>query len=248
MFIIPAIDLLGQKAVRLSQGDENKAVVYSDRPAEFAKQFELAGAKWIHVVDLDGAFGREHGNDSIVEEVVRSVSASVELGGGIRSMKRIEHWLDKGVVRVILGSVAVENPKLVTDAVRRFGSEKIVVGIDVKDGQAAVHGWKESTTVSYMELAEQMADCGLCRTIVTDISSDGMLAGPRWEAAAAIAERTTLKVIISGGISGLRDIEAIHLKNPVGIEGVIAGKAVYEKRLDLREAVRQFQETGKINA
>jgi len=242
MLIIPAIDLLDGKVVRLEQGDVRKTVVYSDRPARVARRFEKAGVKWIHAVDLDGAFGRFGVNNVVLEELVRSVSIPIELGGGIRTPDRIQHWLDSGIGRIVLGSAAVKDPALVAESVRRFGSEKIVVGIDLRDGRAAIHGWREETPIHYLDLARSMESAGVRRVIVTDIASDGMLAGPRLDAVVDIAESTHLSVIVSGGISGIEDIRKLDGKDIPGIEGVIVGKAVYEKKLDLQEAVRLVQD------
>jgi phosphoribosylformimino-5-aminoimidazole carboxamide ribotide isomerase len=211
MLIIPAIDLLGGRVVRLVQGDEKRSVVYSDDPSAVASAFEKAGAVWIHVVDLDGAFGRPGVNDAAVRGVLDSVSAKIELGGGIRSMDAVGRILARGAARVILGSAAAQNPELVVQSVERFGGDKIVAGIDVKDGMAVVHGWR------------------------------GMLAGPRLEAAFGIARETGLGVIVSGGVSGMRDLEEIQEGAVPGVEGVIVGKAYYEKKIDLKEAMDRFQ-------
>ncbi len=241
MFIIPAIDLLGGKVVRLVQGDEKRSVVYSDDPSAVALAFEKAGAVWIHVVDLDGAFGRPGVNDAAVRGVLDSVSAKIELGGGIRSMDAVERALARGAARVILGSAAAQNPELVVRSVDRFGGDKIVAGIDVKDGMAAVHGWRDKTPIGYLDLARRMESAGIRRTVVTDVSSDGMLAGPRLEAAFGIARETSLGVIVSGGVSGMRDLEEVQEGAVPGVEGVIVGKAYYEKKIDLKEAMDRFQ-------
>jgi phosphoribosylformimino-5-aminoimidazole carboxamide ribotide isomerase len=242
MLVIPAIDLIGGKVVRLVQGDENLAKVYSDDPSAVARTFEEAGAVWLHVVDLDGAFGRPGVNDKAIGDMLESVSIRVELGGGIRSMERIERLLAQGVGRVILGSAAVQDPGLVTESVKRFGKEKIVAGIDVRDGVAAVHGWREKAPVRAVDLARRVESAGVSRTVVTDISSDGMLTGPRLDAAFGIARETGLQVIVSGGISGMHDLEDVRSRAVPGIEGVIVGKAYYEKKIDLKEAINRFQE------
>jgi phosphoribosylformimino-5-aminoimidazole carboxamide ribotide isomerase len=245
VLILPAIDLLGGKAVRLSRGVEASAVVYSDRPDAVAAEFEAAGARWIHVVDLDAAFGRPHVNTSAVERILRSVRIPIELGGGVRDEERIRFWLGRGVGRVILGSAAVEDPVLVRNAAGEHGNECVVVGIDIRDGRAAVRGWMEDSARDYLDLARDMQSYGIRRVIVTDISTDGMLGGPRLESMQLIARETGLSVIVSGGVGTIRDLEEIAgNRGPDGrcIEGVIVGRALYEKRFSLREAIRRFQE------
>jgi phosphoribosylformimino-5-aminoimidazole carboxamide ribotide isomerase len=252
MLILPAIDLLGGKAVRLSKGVEASAVVYSDRPEAVAEEFEAAGARWIHVVDLDAAFGRPHMNDATVERILRSVNIPIELGGGVRDEERIRFWLGKGVGRVILGSAAVENPELVRNATQEYGNESVVVGIDIRDGRVAVRGWTEDSARDYLDLARDMQKLGARRVIVTDISTDGMLGGPRLESMLRIARETVLSVVVSGGVGSIKDLEEIAGRRESagrGIEGVIVGKALYEKRFSLREAIHRFQEkTGDRSA
>jgi len=242
ILIIPAIDLLGNRVVRLTQGDERRAVVYANDPERTAKAFEAVGATWIHVVDLDGAFGRRGVNETSVERIVRAVNVRVQLGGGVRSLDRIGHWLDRGAARVVLGSAAVEDPDLVAQAIDRYGSDKIVVGIDVKDGRAAVHGWRVPSQIRPLDLAKRMESAGVRRAVVTDISSDGMLAGPRMEASWQIAGETSLRVIVSGGVSSFKDLTSIQTQSPPNVEGAILGKVLYERKIDLAEAVRRFQE------
>ena len=242
MLVIPAIDLLGEKAVRLVQGDERRAVVYSDRPADLAGSFARAGAVWIHVVNLDAAFGRPGVNDGAVEAILRDSPVRVQLGGGIRSIERIAYWLGKGVARVVLGSAAVRNPALVRDAVRLFGAEAVVAGIDMRGGRAAVHGWREITETTAREVARSIRMLGVRRAVVTDIVRDGMLSGPDLRGPVEIAETAELNVIVSGGVSSFADLEKIRDAGCPGIEGAVVGKAVYEKKLDLREAIARLQE------
>jgi len=252
VLILPAIDLLDGKAVRLSKGVEASAVVYSDRPEDVAAEFEAAGARWIHVVDLDAAFGRPHVNAATVERILRSLSIPIELGGGVRDEEKIRFWLEKGVGRVILGSAAVENPLLVRNATEKYGNESVVVGIDIRDGRAAVRGWTEDSARDYIGLARDMQKLGVRRVIVTDISADGMLGGPRLESMLRIARETGLSVIVSGGVGSINDLEEIGTRRKSagrGIEGVIVGKALYEKRFSLKEAILRFQdETGDPTA
>ena len=241
MLIIPAIDLLGNKVVRLRMGKESTAHVYSDDPLETALHFEKSGAQWIHIVDLDGAFGRPAINDQTIKKIVQKISIPVELGGGIRSQKRIDYWLNHGIGRIVLGSVAVENQELVNFALKQHGNESIVIGIDIQDGRVAIHGWQEESVVEYLDCAKTMQDIGINRLIVTEISTDGMLSGPQLEAMINIVKNTDLKVIASGGISSLQDLKSIARYTKLGIEGVIIGRAIYENKFTVKEAVEQFQ-------
>lgn len=241
MIILPAIDLLNGRVVRLEQGVESSAKVYSEDPLAFARNFEAAGAKFIHVVNLDGAFGRPEKNRDVIVHLTQHLSIPIELGGGIRSLDQIGFWLNRGVSRVILGSVAVNNPEIVEKAVKKYGSESVVVGIDMKDGRAAVHGWQDVTDVDGVELAMRMKGFGLSRVIITDIATDGMLSGPKLDKMIQIAEKTGLKVIASGGVGRIEDLALIAEYAQIGIEGAIVGKAIYENRLDVREAIRKYQ-------
>jgi phosphoribosylformimino-5-aminoimidazole carboxamide ribotide isomerase len=243
MLIIPAIDLLNGKVVRLLRGDEKTAVVYADDPAVPAAAFEAAGARWIHVVDLDAAFGRPGVNASAVERIRTAVRLPLELGGGIRSIEQARAWIRAGVARVVLGSAAVENPALVGNAVAEFGPEAVVGGIDLRGGSAAIHGWTDDSGMDGAALAVRMAASGVIRVIVTDISTDGALAGPNPEPCRRIA-RIGLKVILSGGVSCAADLESLRVNAGDEIEGVVVGKALYENRLPLAKAVARFQESG----
>jgi len=240
MLIIPAIDLLGRKVVRLRQGAEESAHVYFDNPLEVALDFQEAGAKWIHVVDLDGAFGRPGKNDSVIQKIVDSLSISLELGGGIRSMDRIQFWMDAGIGRIIMGSIAVQKPEVVEEAIKKFDADRVIVGIDARDGKVATHGWTQDASINAVDLAVQMKEMGLERTIITDISTDGMLTGPKLDTMLSIYQKTGLKVIASGGVSCLGDLEEIA-KYADAIEGAIIGRAIYEKRFTVKEAVDTFK-------
>jgi phosphoribosylformimino-5-aminoimidazole carboxamide ribotide isomerase len=241
MLIIPAIDLLGGKVVRLRQGEESSSTVYADDPAAVAKDHESAGVKWIHVVDLDAAFGRPDVNANAVKRILGHVRVPVELGGGIRDAERIQLWLEKGISRVILGSAAVRNPDLVREAVDRHGAEAVVVGIDVRNGKVALHGWKEDSSQNYLDLAREMQYLGIRRVIVTEITADGMLTGPRLDPMIQIAKETDLFVIVSGGVGKIEDLEKIYQLKTERIEGVVVGRAIFEKRIILKDAIERFQ-------
>ena len=231
MEIFPAIDLKQGCAVRLSKGEMQSAKIYSKDPCELAKKFEDLGAKWLHLVDLDGAFAGEAVNFKAIERIVKSTRLRVEVGGGIRDEARIKQYLSLGVDRFILGSAALKNP----DFVRRMAKlYRIVVGIDAKDGLVATEGWAELSRVRATDLARDYADAGVCAIICTDISRDGMLSGVNVEFSRSIAKACGIDTIASGGVKDINDI--IALKNAELIAGVIVGKAYYEGTLDLKKA------------
>ena len=238
MTILPTIDLKEGRCVRLLQGRKEDETVYSDDPAAMARRWQDEGATYLHLVDLDGAFEGASRNLAAVARIRESVTIPVELGGGLRSLGAISRLLSLGLDRVILGTVAVREPGIVQAAVERFGPERIVVGIDARGGQVAVEGWVESTGVSATDLALRMKGLGVPRVVYTDIATDGMLAGPNVEATRELAVATGMRVIASGGISSLDDLRRVAALAPFGVEGVIVGKALYEGRVDLREAVR----------
>ena len=238
MIIFPAIDIRGGKCVRLIKGDFNQETVFSDRPEIMAKKWQDEGGKYLHLVDLDGALAGKSQNLATVEMILKTVDIPVELGGGIRTMENIETVLDMGVSRVILGSVAVKNPQLVKDACKKYGSERIVVGIDAKDGIVAVDGWGVSGNVEAKELAKKMALGGVKHIIYTDISSDGTLSGVNAQATAEIARYSGVKVVASGGVSSIEDIKLLKQYEADGIEGVIVGKSIYTGSLSLPEALK----------
>ena len=238
MIIFPAIDIRGGKCVRLIKGDFNQETVFSDRPEIMAKKWQDEGGKYLHLVDLDGALAGKSQNLATVEMILKTVDIPVELGGGIRTMENIETVLDMGVSRVILGSVAVKNPQLVKDACKKYGSERIVVGIDAKDGIVAVDGWGVSGNVEAKELAKKMALGGVKHIIYTDISRDGTLTGVNVQATAEIARYSGVKVVASGGVSSIEDIKLLKQYEKDGIEGVIVGKSIYTGSLSLPEALK----------
>lgn len=234
MIVFPAIDLKQGQVVRLAEGDMARATVYGDDPAAQAERFADAGAEWVHVVDLDGAFAGESVNGSAVKRIVQAFRGYVQLGGGIRSRAAIERWFDHGVTRVVIGTAALIDPDLVKGAARDF-PERIVVAVDARDGMVATAGWADVSDVSVIELARRFEDAGVAALLFTDIGRDGLLKGVNVEATVALAEAQSLPVIASGGLAGVEDIEALRDRD--GIEGVITGRAIYDGRLDLAEAI-----------
>jgi phosphoribosylformimino-5-aminoimidazole carboxamide ribotide isomerase len=241
MIIFPAIDIRGGKCVRLTKGDFAQETIFSDQPQEMAKKWAEQGAKYLHVVDLDGALAGKPVNLEAIKGIIAAVSIPIELGGGIRTMETVEMLLGLGVERVILGSVAVKNPELVKAACAKFG-ERIVVGIDAKDGIVAVEGWGVSGDVKAEKLAQQMAAVGVKHIIYTDISRDGTLSGVNVEATASLAKESGIKVIASGGVSSIEDILKVKQAEAFGVEGVIVGKAIYTGSLDLKQALQLAEE------
>ena len=231
MEIFPAIDLKQGCAVRLSKGEMQSAKIYSKDPCELAKKFEDLGAKWLHLVDLDGAFAGEAVNFKAIERIVKSTRLRVEVGGGIRDEARIKEYLSLGVDRFILGSAALKNRGFVRGMAKLY---RIVVGIDAKEGLVATEGWAELSRVKATDLARDYADAGVCAIICTDISRDGMLSGVNVEFSRSIAKASGIDTIASGGVKDMNDI--IALKNAGLIAGVIVGKAYYEGTLDLKKA------------
>lgn len=236
MIIFPAIDLRGGKCVRLFKGDFSRETIFSDNPSAVAVKWEEAGAKYLHVVDLDGALRGKSINRAAIRSILSAVHIPVELGGGIRSLDDIEEALSLGIQRVILGSAAVENPDLVKTAWEKFG-ERVIVAIDARDGIVAMQGWESSGGISAVELAEQMAACGIKTAIYTDIARDGTLQGINLEATIELAKESGLKVIASGGVSSLDDIRQVKEHEADGLEGVIVGQAIYTGRIDLSRAL-----------
>ncbi|WP_058485099.1 1-(5-phosphoribosyl)-5-[(5-phosphoribosylamino)methylideneamino]imidazole-4-carboxamide isomerase [Defluviitalea phaphyphila] len=238
MRIYPAIDIKGGKCVRLSQGRFDKVTVYEKNPVKIAKKWEESGAKFIHLVDLDGALLGEEVNKNVIKEIIGAVNIPVQTGGGIRNIKSIEDRLSLGVERVIIGTAAVKNPNLVKEAVKTFGEDKIVVGIDAKNGKVAVEGWEKLSDISAIELCLRMKDMGVKTIIYTDIAKDGMLSGVNVESTKELIESTGLDIIASGGVATMSDLEKV---SNIGVEGVIIGKALYQGSIDLKEAIKAFQ-------
>ncbi len=240
--LYPAIDLKGGACVRLKRGDMDEATVYADDPAEQASRFQHAGSKWLHVVDLDGAFAGRAVNQAAVAAILACVQIPVQLGGGIRDMASIERWLAAGVSRVILGSAAVKNPILVHQACRSFPS-CVAVGIDARDGYVATEGWADTSSLRAPELARRFEDAGVAAIIYTDIARDGMLAGLNIEQTVELARGLATPVIASGGVGSAADLHALRAAcGPgAGIEGVIVGRALYDGRIGIAEALDVLQ-------
>lgn len=237
MILFPAIDLKDGACVRLLRGEMDKATVFGTDPGAQARTFADAGCAWIHVVDLNGAFAGRPVNAAAVEAILAAVDVPVQLGGGIRDLATVGMWLDKGVRRVILGTVALRDPDLVKEACRLHPG-RIAVGIDARGGYVAVEGWAETSSITALDLALKFEDAGVAAIIYTDIERDGALAGPNVEATAALARRIRTPVIASGGVSSLDDLRALKAVADSGIAGVISGRALYDGRIDLREALR----------
>ncbi|MFL6562183.1 MAG: 1-(5-phosphoribosyl)-5-[(5-phosphoribosylamino)methylideneamino]imidazole-4-carboxamide isomerase [Bacillus sp. (in: firmicutes)] len=233
--IYPAIDMRGGNCVRLLQGDYDQETIYGNSPFDMAKSFAADGAEWIHMVDLDGAKDGKRVNDRYVIEAAQKLNVKVQIGGGIRSEEDILHYLENGVDRVIIGSIAVSNPDFAIEMIKKYGG-KIAVGIDAKNGYVATHGWLDTSKVKAIELGKRFADAGAGTFIFTDIATDGTLAGPNIAAVCEMAEVTGKNVIASGGVSSLADLRAIADK---GISGAIVGKALYEDRFSLKAALEE---------
>ena len=237
MILFPAIDLKEGLAVRLEQGDMARATVFHRDPAQQAQHFQVQGFKHLHVVDLDGAFAGKPMNVAAVERILETVGQCVQLGGGIRDMATIEGWLEKGVNRVIIGTAAVRNPALVKEAARKF-PKKIAVGLDARDGKVAVQGWAETSELSALDIARRFEDAGVAAIIYTDIARDGLLKGLNLDATIALADTISIPVIASGGLASIDDIKALLEPRANKLEGAIAGRALYDGRLDAAEALR----------
>ncbi len=239
MQLYPAIDIKGGQCVRLRQGQFQDVTVYSDSPAQMAAHWEAEGATFLHLVDLDGALAGKLVNREAIRQVTSQVKIPVQLGGGVRSLENIEALLGLGIARVIIGTRAVEEPDFVRQAVERFGAAHIAVGVDAKDGLVATRGWESVSGRTAVDLCRQMEDMGVRTVIYTDIARDGMLQGPNVAMTQKLAESTGLEVIASGGISSLADLGELKA---AGIPGAILGKSLYEKRIDLREALSRMEE------
>jgi phosphoribosylformimino-5-aminoimidazole carboxamide ribotide isomerase len=238
MIIYPAIDLRGGRCVRLQQGDVKAETVFAADPVEVAQCWAAEGAAWLHIVNLDGALGTSAvANLAALKRILATVEVSVQFGGGLRSVEDIKRVLDLGVARVVLGTVAVRQPEIVSEALARYGAERVAVGIDARDGQVAIQGWVTSSGVDAITLAQHMRDLGISRVVYTDIARDGMLNGINAQAAAQLGRATGLHVIASGGVASLDDVRALIPYAPEGIEGVIIGMALYQGTIHLAQAL-----------
>ncbi len=237
MILFPAIDLKDGQCVRLKLGDMDQATVYNPDPAAQAKAFEDQGFEWLHVVDLNGAFAGESVNSAAVEAILKATKNPVQLGGGIRSIAHIEGWLAKGLTRIILGTVAVRDPALVIEACNRFPG-KVAVGIDAKGGKVAVEGWAEASELGVIELAKRFEGAGVAAIIYTDIDRDGILAGINWASTLELARAVAIPVIASGGLASLDDIRRLAEADASILEGAISGRALYDGRIDPKEALK----------
>jgi phosphoribosylformimino-5-aminoimidazole carboxamide ribotide isomerase len=236
VILFPAIDLKEGRCVRLVQGDMDQATVFNDDPAAQAAQFEAQGFAWLHVVDLDGAFAGKPMNASAVEDILRRVSLPVQLGGGIRDMKTVEGWLARGVARVIIGTAAVRDPDFVREAARLHPG-KIAVGIDARDGLVAVEGWAQTSTLTAEELGRRFEDAGVAAIIYTDIARDGILKGLNLPMTLALARAVSIPVIASGGLASMADIASLAAPENAVLAGAITGRALYDGRIDPKEAL-----------
>ncbi|GLK83522.1 1-(5-phosphoribosyl)-5-[(5-phosphoribosylamino)methylideneamino]imidazole-4-carboxamide isomerase [Ancylobacter defluvii] len=236
MILFPAIDLKEGKCVRLQQGDMARATVFNHDPAQQAAEFEAQGFRYLHIVDLDGAFAGKPVNAGAVERILEAVTMPVQLGGGIRDLAGVEGWLGKGVTRVILGTAAVRDPAFVKEAARRFPG-RVAVGLDAKDGRVAVEGWAETSDLGALELAQRFEDAGVAAIIYTDIARDGLLKGLNLDATLALADAISIPVIASGGLASIDDVRSLLEPRAAKLEGAITGRALYDGRLDPRAAL-----------
>ncbi len=235
MRIYPAIDIIDGKCVRLVQGDYSKKTTFSDSPLDVAKKWRSMGGEFIHLVDLDGAKSGDTPNFELVTQIAKALDIPVEIGGGIRNMKTVDKYLQNGVFRVIIGTAAVKNPEFVREAVEKY-DDRIVVGIDAKDGMAAISGWEDVSEAPALELAKQMQDYGVKSVIYTDIATDGMLGGPNIEAMREMKNNVDIEIIASGGVSSIDDVRRLK---ETGVEGAIIGKALYTGDIDLKLAIEE---------
>jgi len=241
MQLYPAIDMKGGKCVRLTQGLFDQVKVYSDTPAEMARLWAGQGASFLHIVDLDGALAGHSVNEEAIRAIIRSVTVPVQLGGGIRSVEAVDYMLKLGIFRCIIGTRAVERPEFIKELIQQFGPERIVVGVDARDGMVAVEGWEKTSSLKALDLCLLMKEYGVEHIVYTDISRDGTLTGPNVTYTRELTDKTGLDVIASGGMSCMEDLVRLQ---EAGIKGAIIGKALYEEKISLPAAVAMF-EAGK---
>lgn len=238
MRIYPAIDLKDGQCVRLVQGRADEKTVYSDAPSGVASSFQDQGAEFLHIVDLDGAFTGSPRNAEAIASIARNITIPFQVGGGLRSIEDVQRTMDLGAARVIIGTRAVKSPDFVSRLLEEFGPERIVLGIDARDGLVAVEGWVKTSTLSAIEFGRSMKSLGIIRCVFTDISRDGLLGGPNIESTEKMALSTGLEIIASGGVSSLENIRDLIKIEPSGVTGAIIGKALYDGKLTLKEALR----------
>ncbi len=246
MLVIPAIDLRQGKCVRLTQGRKEAVTIYDADPIKVAEAFENDGARMLHVVDLDGAFGEPNErNRDVLRDLVHAITIPVQFGGGLRAPKDVEQAISLGVARVVLGTLAAETPDLLAEIVQRFGAEHVAVGIDARNGQVVTRGWETEGQLTAVTLAQLVGAAGVERIIYTDIQRDGTLTGINLEQTCMIAETSGLKITASGGVASLEDLKRLVAVSPCGIDSVIIGKALYERRFSLRDAIAVSRESAK---
>ena len=236
MILFPAIDIKDGKCVRLIQGDMKQATVFNDDPSAQAQKFSNLGASWIHVVDLNGAVSGEPKNAEAVNSIIDVLNIPIQLGGGIRSRKTIDFWLDRGIQRIILGTAALKDPDLVKSACKDHPG-RIVVGIDAREGFVAVEGWTEESKITALELGRKFEDCGVAAIVYTDIVRDGAMDGPNLESTIELAKKISIPIIASGGVASMSDIKKLKKAGDGLLEGVISGRAIYDRKIDLTHAV-----------
>ena len=243
MFVVlPAIDLIDGKVVRLTQGRYDAVKVYGDEPTEVARQFENEGATWLHIVDLNGAKEGEPKNLDSLAAIRKTVKCNIQFGGGARSLGVLERLYELGVQRVVLGTSAIVNPMLAYEAVKNFGAERVAVAVDVREGKVAIHGWTETAPLLPADVGKVMRDVGVCWFVYTDILRDGMMTSPNFEAVAQFAEIVKANVIASGGIASVEHIRQLKTLEPLGVVGCIIGRAIYEGKVSLREVLAAIGE------
>ncbi|MFU8792634.1 MAG: 1-(5-phosphoribosyl)-5-[(5-phosphoribosylamino)methylideneamino]imidazole-4-carboxamide isomerase [Acholeplasmataceae bacterium] len=237
MILLPAIDLKDQKCVRLLQGQYDQMTIYSDTPLEVAKSFEMLGASYVHIVDLDGAGDYEGSNESVIQSIAETLKIPIQVGGGIRTLEKVDRLLSYGVSRVIIGTIAIENIELLKRMVDKYPNQ-VIVSIDAKDGWIATRGWKTMTQIKALDFCQVLEDIGIKTIVYTDIAKDGMLEGPNYKDYEQLSKKTNLDIIASGGISSIDDLLKLKKQN---LYGAITGKALYENKFDLKDAIRCLQ-------